>query len=214
MTQHSDNQKQSPVGPAYRRLGKFQMVAEKMAMSAMQSVLCPIALRPHILRAFGATIGQDVRIAQKVMIGQPTNLTIADGVGINIGSFIDCSAPVIIGERVRIGYGVIINTGSHLVSDSVYRRSADDHIRRPVIIERGCWLQTRCMVSPGVVIAEGCVILAHAVVTKSTLGNGEYAGLPAVRKRSLPVSGDAVAQADADELDNDGNRDRRIHLSR
>lgn len=184
----SHNQKQPQVGPAYRRLGTFQTIAEKLAMSAMQSVLCPIRLRPHILRLFGARIGKDVRIAQKVMIGQPTNLTISDGVGVNIGSFIDCSAPVYIGERVRIGYGVIINTGSHMVSDSVYRRTANDHVRRPVRIERGCWLQTRCMVSPGVVISEGCVVLAHAVVTKNTKSNGEYAGLPAARKRDLPVS--------------------------
>ena len=190
MAEVSHAQKQSPVGPAHRRLGKVQMIAEKVAMSAMQSVLCPIKLRLPILRFFGAKIGRNVRIAQKVMIGQPTNLTISDGVGINIGSFIDCSAPVFIGERVRIGYGVIINTGSHMVSQSVYRRSSDDHIRRPVRIERGCWLQTRCMISPGVVVAEGCVVLAHAVITKSTTSNGEYAGLPAVRKRSLSVSDD------------------------
>lgn len=190
----NESYKNTPVGPVNRRLGKIQMIAEKLAMSAMQSVLFPMILRPHVLRLFGASVGNNVRIAQKVMFGQPTNLTISDGVGINIGSFIDCSAPVYIGERVRIGYDVIINTGSHAVSDSVYRRSSNDHVRRPVRIERGCWLQSRSMVSPGVVISEGCVILANAVITKITLSNGEYAGLPAVRKRDLPTSIDDIIQ--------------------
>lgn len=182
--------KQSSVGPAYRRYGRAQMFAEKIAMATMQSILFPINLRPAVLRLFGASIGRNVRIAQKVFIGQPTNLVISDGVGINIGSMIDCSAPVFIGEGVRIGYGVMINSGSHSISETVFRRSGDDHVRRPVRIERGCWLQSRSMVCPGVTLAEGCVVLAYAVVTKNTIPNGEYAGLPARRIRDLPISAD------------------------
>ena len=177
----------APVGPVRRRYGVLQTLAEKIAMAGMQSILFPSFLRPPLLRLFGAQVGCNVRIAQRVMIGQPSNLAIGDGVVINIGSFIDCSAPVTLGERVRLGYQVMIVTGSHNTHPEVYRRKDGDHVRRPVTIERGCWLHARTFVSPGVIMGEGCTLLAGAVLTKSTLPNGEYAGLPAFRLRDLPI---------------------------
>ncbi|GJE37702.1 hypothetical protein [Methylobacterium persicinum] len=178
------------VEPVHRRLGRLQMVAEKVAMAGMQSLLFPGRLRPPLLRLFGAKVGRKVRIAQKVFIGQPGNLTLGDGVVINIGSFIDCSAPVSIGERARLGYQSMIITGSHNTENSVYRRKEGDHVRRPVTIERGCWIQSRGMIGPGVTMAEGCTLLACGVLLKSTVPNGEYAGLPATRKRDLPTGDD------------------------
>lgn len=180
----------APVGPVYRRYGKFQMVAEKIAMAGMQSILFPARLRPALLRLFGARIGGNVRIAQKVFIGQPSNLTIEPGVVINIGAFIDCSAPVYVGERVRIGYQAMIVTGSHRAEDSVYRRKEGNHIRRPVTIERGCWIQSRSMIGPGVTMAEGCTLLAGAILLKTTEPNGEYCNVPAIRKRDLSTADD------------------------
>ncbi len=178
------------VGPVQRRFGKIQMLAEKIAMAGMQSVLFPGSLRPTVLRLFGAKIGRNARITQKVFIGQPSNLTIGDDVVINIGSFIDCSAPVFIGDKVRIGYQGMVVTGSHRTENSVYRRKEGDHVRRSVTIERGCWIQSRGMVGPGVIMAEGCTLMAAGVLTKSTLPNGEYAGLPAIRRRDLSIDDD------------------------
>lgn len=177
-------------GPVQRRFGKVQMLSEKIAMAGMQSVFFPARWRSSLLRLFGARIGQNVRIAQKVFIGQPSNLTLGDDVVINVGSLIDCSAPVVIGEKVRIGYQGMIITGSHNTENSVYRRKEGDHVRRPVTIERGCWVQSRGMISPGVTMAEGCTLLANGVLTKSTLPNGEYAGLPARRMRDLSTADD------------------------
>lgn len=178
------------VGPVQRRLGRLQTVAEKVAMAGMQSLLFPMRLRPPLLRLFGARVGRNVRIAQKVFIGQPGNLSLGDGVVINIGSVIDCSAPVSIGERVRLGYQAMIITGSHNTENSVYRRKEGDHVRRPITIERGCWIQSRGMIGPGVTMGEGCTLLACGVLLKSTSPNGEYAGLPATRKRDLPTTDD------------------------
>lgn len=178
------------VGPVHRRFGKLQMLSEKIAMAGMQSVFFPARWRPALLRLFGAKVGQNVRIAQKVFIGQPSNLTLENDVVINVGSLIDCSAPVLIGEKVRIGYQGIIITGSHRTENSVYRRKEGNHVRRPVTIERGCWVQSRGMISPGVTMAEGCTLLANGVLTKSTLPNGEYAGLPARRMRDLSTADD------------------------
>lgn len=177
-------------GPVWRRYGKPQMVVEKIAMAAQRSVLFPSRWRPVLLRLFGADVGRDIRIAQQVFIGQPSNLTIEDGVVINIGSFIDCSAPVRIGERSRIGYQAMVLTGSHQAENSVYRRKEGNHVRRPVTIERGCWIQSRSTIGPGVTMAEGCTLLAYGMLLKSTSPNGEYAGLPAKRTRDLSTADD------------------------
>lgn len=179
-----------PVGPLVRRFGRPQFYIEKIVLSAMQSVLFPRSMRPIALRLLGAKIGHNVDIKQKVFIGQPSNLTIDDDVVINIGAFIDCSAPVFVGEKVRIGYQAMILTGSHSAQNSVYRRKEGNHIRRPVSIERGCWIQTRAMIGPGVTMAEGCVLLAAGVLLKSTDNNGEYSGIPALRKRDLSIEDD------------------------
>jgi acetyltransferase-like isoleucine patch superfamily enzyme len=48
-------------------------------------------------------------------------------------------------------------------------------------------------VMPGIVIREGCVIGANALVTRSTEPNGLYLGVPARRVRDLPVGGDQAA---------------------
>lgn len=179
-----------PVGPVRRRYGALHMVAEKIAMAGMQSVIFPARLRPPLLRLFGARIGRNVRIAQRVFIGQPSNLTIDDDVMINVGAFIDCSAPVYLGEKVRIGYQGMVITGSHSAEKSVYRRKEGNHVRRPVRVERGCWIQSRSMIGPGVTMAEGCTLLAYAVLLDSTAANGEYCGIPAKRKRDLSTSDD------------------------
>lgn len=181
----------APVGPVQRRYGTLQMVVEKIAMAGMQSVLFPTRLRPPLLRLFGAKIGRNVRIAQKVFIGQPSNLTIGDGVWLNVGAFIDCSAPVYLGERVRVGYQAMVLTGSHSAENSVYRRKEGNHVRRPVRIERGCWIQSRSMIGPGVTMSEGCTLLAYAVLLDPAPPNGEYCGIPAKRKRDLSTRDDA-----------------------
>ena len=178
------------VGPVQRRYGKPQMVAEKIAMAAQRSVLFPARWRPKLLRMVGAVVGRDVPIAQQVFIGQPSNLTIDDGVMINIGAFIDCSAPVRIGEKSRIGYQAMILSGSHQVEKSVIRRKEGNHTRRPVTVGRGCWIQSRGMVGPGVTMAEGCTLLSCGVLLKSTSSNGEYVGIPATRKRDLSTDDD------------------------
>ena len=51
-------------------------------------------------------------------------------------------------------------------------------------IEMYCWLCTGCIILPSVnTIAEGSVVGAYSVLTKSTIPMGVYAGNPAILKR-------------------------------
>jgi maltose O-acetyltransferase len=151
--------------------------------------IMPIFLRPMFLRALGLKIGPRARIAHGVFFGS-NKVTMERDVGINIGCVIDGSEHVYFGEGVRLGMFVKIITGSHTKQNSVFRRDLKESIKRPVRIERGCWLQTDVKVNPGVTIAEGCVINVSAVVTKDTDANGDYYGIPAVRRATMSTDDD------------------------
>lgn len=146
-------------------------------------------LRTIILGFLGLKVARSARLAEHVFVGS-RNIVIGEGVFINVGVFIDGSATVTFAERARIGPYVKILTGTHSFRASVYRRKLGDTLNLPVTVERGCWVGMGAILMPGVTIAEGCVIAAGSVVTRSTLPNGLYAGVPAVRKRDLPTSED------------------------
>ena len=57
-------------------------------------------------------------------------------------------------------------------------------IDKPVIISDNCWIGARVIILPGIEIAEGVIIGAGSVVTKSIIQkNSIYAGNPAVFKK-------------------------------
>ena len=64
---------------------------------------------------------------------------------------------------------------------------AGKHIYHDIVVEDGAWIGASCTILPNVTIANGCVIAAGSVVTKSTEPNGLYAGVPAKRIKDLPV---------------------------
>lgn len=107
---------------------------------------------------------------------------------VNIGGFIDGSAPVTLEDHVRVGPYVRILTGTHQYRHSVIRRDPrDGTVGRPVLVKRGCWIGMGCSILPGVTVAEGCVIAAGAVIVDDTEPNGLYGGVPAKRIRDLPT---------------------------
>ncbi len=56
-----------------------------------------------------------------------------------------------------------------------------------VIIEKRCWIGTRCIILKGVHLGEGCVVGAGSVVTKSFPAYSLVAGNPARLIRTLPA---------------------------
>lgn len=162
-------------------------------MNAVQaSTLVPVGFRPVLLRLMGLRVAATARLAEKVYVGSP-KISLEQGVFINVGAFIDGSAPVCFGEMARIGPYVKILTGTHQFRNSVIRRKDGDNLNLPVIVERGCWIGMGSIIMPGVTVAEGCVVAAGSVVTKSTEPNGLYAGVPASRKRDLSIAEDLGA---------------------
>lgn len=112
-------------------------------------------------------------------------LIVGDNVYINQGLHIDGSEAVYIGSNVRIGPYVTILTSTHHITEDSRSRASHAVVGCSVTIEDGVWLGASSMILPGVVVREGCVVAASAVVTRSTEPNGVYAGVPARRIRDL-----------------------------
>lgn len=119
--------------------------------------------------------------------------SIGRGTSVHMGCFVT-------GRRIRIGRNSVINRNCHLdgrfsldigdnvsVSPECYlvtlghdpQSSGFDAVPGPVTIGDRCWLGARAMVLPGTTLAEGTVVAAGAVVTRSTQPFEIVAGVPA-----------------------------------
>jgi maltose O-acetyltransferase len=164
----------------------------RIAFRFVASALLPNSVRRIALIALGCKIGTGTIISDGTFFGS-NKITIGNDCYLNIGVFLDGSDRVVIHDNVRIGAYAKFLTGTHPIRNSVIRRRVGDDIGAPIIIHRGCWIGMDAIVMPGVEIAEGCVLAAGAVLTTSTTPNGLYAGVPAIRKKDLPVSDDIPA---------------------
>ena len=121
----------------------------------------PAAWRVAMLRRFGATIGEGVKIRHGVTIHWPWKLAIGDHSWIGVGAWILNLEPITIGTNTCISQGVLLCTGSH------DRRSPTfEFDNGPINIGSGVWVATRATVLRGVTIGDGAVIGATALVTR------------------------------------------------
>lgn len=151
--------------------------------------LLPHRFRPALLRRAGASIGQGVLIWGGFTYHSQIRLTIEDDVFINQSCHFDMQASIRIESGVRIGDHVRFVTSDHEVGPS--HRRAGPGRSAAIIIGRGTWVCSGATILPGVSIAEGNIIAAGAVVTRSTEANCLYAGVPARLIKRLDQEGSA-----------------------
>jgi putative colanic acid biosynthesis acetyltransferase WcaF len=135
-------------------------------------------VRASALRFFGARIGRNV-IMRQLRVKFPWNLEVGNDCWFGEGVWIHNQGLVTIEENTALAHEVFITTGSHNIYESM------DLIVKPVIIRRGAWLATRCMILQGVDVGENAVVTPNSVVNRSVPPNGIYAGNPAqfIRQR-------------------------------
>jgi putative colanic acid biosynthesis acetyltransferase WcaF len=129
------------------------------------------------LRAMGARIGPKCLILPGVKVLEPWNLHLHDHVAIGEHVNIYNFAPVEIGRMTVVSQYTYLCTGSH-----DYRKSDMPLIYAPIRIGEQVWVAAGAFIAPGVHVADGVVVGAKSVVTKSL---GEpwtvYAGNPCRR---------------------------------
>lgn len=118
--------------------------------------------RNFLLRIFGASIGRHVHVYPSVKIWAPWNLVIGDYVGVGDGANLYCMGVITIGEYATVSQGAHLCAGSHDFNTPNFQL-----FTKPITIGSKVWLCADSFVGPGVAVAEGSVIGARGVVSKS-----------------------------------------------
>jgi putative colanic acid biosynthesis acetyltransferase WcaF len=131
-------------------------------------------IRVQALRAFGAEIGRGVVFRPRTRVRFPWKLRVGDGSWIGEGVWIHNQDGVRIGNDVVISQETFLTTGSHA------HRKDMALITRPISIDDGAWITSRCMVLGGATIGRSALIRPMSVVSGDVPANTVVSGNPAV----------------------------------
>lgn len=110
------------------------------------------ALRISVLRAFGADIGAGVIFRPRTRVKFPWKLHVGDRSWVGEGVWFHNQDHIRVGNDVVISQDTFLSTGSH-------RHRADMAlVTRPIVIEDGAWVTSRCVVLGGVTIGRSALI--------------------------------------------------------
>lgn len=115
-------------------------------------------IRVAVLRAFGAQIGEHVIFRPRTRVKFPWKLHIGDSSWIGEGVWFHNQDHIFVGDNVVISQETLLTTGSH-----AHRRDMA-LITRPITIEPGVWITSRCMVLGGAHIGRSAVVSPMTVV--------------------------------------------------
>lgn len=133
--------------------------------------------RSFVLRSFGAKLGSHVHVYPGVRIWAPWKLEIGSYVGIADGAIVYNMADIKIGDYAVVSQGAHLCAGSHDINSKNFQLIAS-----PITIGNHAWICAEAFLAPGVVIPEGAVVGARAVVSRSPKEQwAVYAGMPARR---------------------------------
>lgn len=150
----------------------------------VRSRLLPFSnLKIYILRCFGATIGQGVRLKPGVKVKFPWRLSIGNYCWIGEDAWLDNVAAITLEDYVCLSQGVYLCTGNHDWSDPNFRL-----ISASIYIEAGSWIAARATVCPGVTVGQGSVLCLGSVAGHSLEPMTIYAGNPAVAIKKRVIS--------------------------
>lgn len=122
---------------------------------------CPKALRPRLLRAFGAEVGEGVFIRHRVRVLWPWKLSLGAHSWIGEDVWLLNLEPITVGTDVCLSQGAFLCTGSHDV-----RSASFEYDNGPITVESHAWVAAQALVLRGVTIGSGAVVGARAIVTR------------------------------------------------
>lgn len=118
--------------------------------------------RLMVMRLFGAKIADGVTLHRCKIAGMPKKLSIGFGSTINKKAFIDARGGLTIGANVTIASNVTILTAGHDIDCPAF-----SYVTRPVEIGDYAVIFSNVLISPGVCIGRGAVVMPGSVVSKS-----------------------------------------------
>lgn len=116
------------------------------------------ALRVKVLRLFGASIGEGVVFRPRTRVKSPWGLVIGDRCWIGDGVWFHNR------DKITLGSDVVISQESYLTTGAHAFRTDMALITKPIVIESGAWISSRCVVLGGAHIGTSAVISPLTVV--------------------------------------------------
>jgi putative colanic acid biosynthesis acetyltransferase WcaF len=129
-------------------------------------------IRVHVLRLFGASIGDGVIMRPRLRVKFPWKLSIGSRSWIGEGVWIHNQDRIEIGSDVVVSQESFLTTGTHAFRTDMALETL------PVIIEDGVWITSRCIVLAGSRIGRSALILPNTVV-RGDVPAGALFGTPA-----------------------------------
>ena len=138
----------------------------------------------EMLKAFGATIGENVRIYSPVVLHAApqgySNLTIGDNCLLNGNNYLDLAAKITLEKGVSLGPGVTIMTHNRYnFNPFLEDRLAHTCGKKDVLIKEGSGIKAEALITMGVTVGKNSVVAGGAVVNRDVSDNAFVAGVPA-----------------------------------
>jgi putative colanic acid biosynthesis acetyltransferase WcaF len=136
-------------------------------------------IRVFVLRLFGAQIGKNVVFRPRTRVKFPWKLNIGDRCWIGEGVWFHNQDHIYLGTDVVVSQETMLTTGSH-----AYRTDMA-LIAKPIQIESGVWITSRCLVLGGSTLAQSSMVQPSSVIRGYVPAGEVWCGNPAtfVKKR-------------------------------
>lgn len=122
-------------------------------------------LRVAILRLFGASIGDGVIFRPRTRVKFPWKLKIGDRSWIGEGVWFHNQDQITLGSDVVVSQETLLTTGSH-----AHRRDMA-LIFRPILVEDGAWVTSRCVILGGAIVGRSAIVGPNSVISGTVTEN-------------------------------------------
>jgi acetyltransferase-like isoleucine patch superfamily enzyme len=131
------------------------------------------------LRMAGAKVGEKVDIYPGVWITPGRNLSIGNQVDLSKDVILTTSGGITIGDRTLVGYRSQILSSDHEIPPVGAEIPISGNVHKPIVIGSDVWIAANCIITSGVKIGNGAIVVAGSVVTKDVPENAIVGGVPA-----------------------------------
>lgn len=121
-------------------------------------------LRRRVISKWMGAVGRDLKVHEGFRFRNIELIKCGDNVNIGVDAFIQAGGGVEIGDYAILGPGVKIWTQNHASSRTDIPIQQQGAEYKPVTIGRDVWIGANAFIMPGVILGEGCVVSAGAVV--------------------------------------------------
>lgn len=144
-----------------------------------------MGIRYICVKSLAKKCGDNIAIFSNVVLKNIENIEFGDHISIHEFCYLDAEGGIKIGNNVSIAHSTTIMSSNHDTTlDNIPIRDKKN-IYKSTELKDDIWIGAGVRIMAGCTIEKGSVIAAGAVVTKNTIENGIFAGIPAkfIKKR-------------------------------